>query len=98
MKLSGTTLIMADFFTPFNENALACNDWDAGSGSPVLLPPSAGSLAVPNLMLAGTKEGDLSSTDSVQGRIHLIQPDKMGKDRTTPAHNVHRPKRTVNQP
>lgn len=98
MKLSGTTLIMADFFTPFNENALACNDWDAGSGSPVLLPPSAGSLAVPNLMLAGTKEGDLSSTYSVQGRIYLINRDKMGKHSTTTDHIVQELKGTLTQP
>ena len=81
LKLSGLTLGILDFFTAFNENSLACNDWDAGSGSPILLPASAGSTSVPNLMLVGTKEG-IESTNIVQGRLYLLNRNDMGKHGT----------------
>jgi hypothetical protein len=87
LKLSGTTLEVLDFFTPFNQNSLACNDWDAGSGSPILLPTQAGSASVPNLMLVGTKEG-IESTHSVQGRIYLVNRDDMGKHSATSDHII----------
>lgn len=79
LKLSGTTLTVADFFTPFNENTLACSDWDAGSGSSILLPAAAGNSTHPNLMMVGTKEGEGAPTNSVQGRLYLIDRDNMGK-------------------
>jgi hypothetical protein len=85
LKLSGTSLAILDSFTPFNENELACNDWDAGSGSPMLLPLSAGSPTIPNVMIVGTKEG-MESNHSVMGRIYLINRDNMGKHSTISDH------------
>lgn len=82
LKLSGTGLAVLDFFTPFNEKTLACNDWDAGSGSPMLLPLSAGSATIPNVMIVGTKEG-MMSANSVAGRMYLINRDNMGKHTTS---------------
>ena len=61
-------LAVADYFTPFNQAALAINDTDFGSGGPLLLPDAAGSVAHPHLMVACGKEG----------RVYLLDRDNLG--------------------
>ena len=61
-------LAVADFFTPYNQATLAANDTDFGSGGPLLLPDSVGSLAHPHLMVACGKEGT----------IYLLDRDNLG--------------------
>jgi Legume lectin domain/Fibronectin type III domain len=65
----GWGLKVVDFFTPFNQQALADNDQDLGSGDILLLPDSVGSAAHPHLLVCGGKEG----------RVYLIDRDNMGK-------------------
>jgi len=72
------TLTVADYFTPFNNALLFSMDWDAGSGSPLLVPTQTGTLH-PNLLIAGTKEGEGDPGYSPQGRIYVVDRDKMGK-------------------
>jgi hypothetical protein len=59
-----------DYFTPYNnQQELFPNDWDFGSGGPLILPdPPAGS-GFPNAMVACGKFG----------QIYLIDRNKMGK-------------------
>jgi hypothetical protein len=78
LRLDPTSLSLVSHFTPFNQVALNCNDWDAGSGSPLLLPDAAGSTTHPHLMLVGTKEGEGVPTYHPQGRLYLIDRDSMG--------------------
>jgi hypothetical protein len=56
-------LSVADYFTPSNQALLNSNDWDMGSGGPLVLPDSAGSAAHPRLLLGGHKEGTLFLID-----------------------------------
>jgi hypothetical protein len=78
MQPGSGTLTVADYFTPFNNATLFSMDWDAGSGSPLLVPTQVGTLH-PNLLIAGTKEGDQDPTYSPQGRIYVVDRDHMGK-------------------
>ncbi len=67
LKLAtGIDLTVADFFTPSNQDALAANDQDLGSGGVLLLPDQPG--ARPHLMAAAGKEGS----------IYLIDRDDLG--------------------
>jgi chitodextrinase len=69
IKLSTASgLAIADFFTPLNFTNLDTNDFDLGSGGPVVLPDSVGSSAHPHLVVNGDKEGNL----------YLLDRDKMG--------------------
>jgi len=69
VKLSTSNgLTVADYFTPYNQATLAANDTDLGSGGPVLLPDSVGSLAHPHLILGAGKGGT----------IYLVDRDNMG--------------------
>jgi hypothetical protein len=65
---NGFGLKVADYFTPFNEDALNRVDLDLGSGAPLLLPDSAGSADHPHLLVGAGKEG----------KIYLIDRDHMG--------------------
>jgi hypothetical protein len=69
LKLSpgGSTLSIADYFTPFNVATLTFFDRDLGSGT-VLLPPLTSS-AFPNIMIGAGKEG----------RIYVVNRDNMGQ-------------------
>ena len=71
---NGWGLKVADYFTPFNVNALDAADADFGSGSPLVLPDSAGIPDHPHLIVAAGKEG----------KIYLVDRDNMGKF----AHNT----------
>lgn len=72
------TLTIADYFTPFNNETLFLMDWDAGSGSPLLVPTQMGTTH-PHLLIAGTKEGDMDPMYSPQGRVYVVDRDQMGK-------------------
>ena len=66
---NGWGMHITDYFTPSNVNALDDADEDFGSGSPLVLPDSAGIPGYPHLMVAAGKDG----------RIFLIDRDNMGK-------------------
>ncbi|PYM80501.1 MAG: hypothetical protein DME09_19220, partial [Candidatus Rokuibacteriota bacterium] len=67
LKLAtGADLTVADFFTPWNQDALAANDQDLGSGGVLLLPDQPG--ARPHLTVAAGKNGT----------IYLIDRDDLG--------------------
>jgi len=67
LKLTPTAgLTIADYFTPFNEDALNSADIDFGSGGPLVLPDQPG--AHPHLVVACGKEGT----------IYLVDRDDMG--------------------
>jgi hypothetical protein len=69
VKLSTTNkLAVADYFTPYNQSAMAAADTDLGSGGPLLLPDSVGSTNHPHLIVGGGKAGI----------IHLVDRDNMG--------------------
>ena len=64
IKLSTATgLSVADFFTPANQSDLNANDFDVGSGGPIVLPDSAGSSLHPHLLVGGDKQGVLYVID-----------------------------------
>jgi hypothetical protein len=69
LKLSAATgqLQVADYFTPYNEDALDVVDEDFGSGAAMLLPDQPG--PVPHLLVAAGKEG----------KIYLINRDNLGQ-------------------
>jgi chitodextrinase len=56
VKLSSSGSLL-DFFTPFYQDTLRANDVDLGSGGVLILPPSVGSPAHPNLAVATGKPG-----------------------------------------
>ncbi len=66
LHLTRQGLVVADYFTPFNQKELDGSDQDVGSGGPVLLPDQLG--PHPHLVLAGGKGGTL----------YLIDRDHMG--------------------
>ncbi|HZU35965.1 MAG TPA: fibronectin type III domain-containing protein, partial [Gemmataceae bacterium] len=66
---NGWGLKVSDYFTPYNVNALDDADEDFGSGSPLVLPDSAGIPNHPHLLVAAGKEG----------KIYLLDRDSLGK-------------------
>jgi regulation of enolase protein 1 (concanavalin A-like superfamily) len=70
LKLSTTNgLAVADYFTPYDQAALAANDTDLGAGGPLLLPDSVGTTNHPHLMVGVGKSG----------KIYLVDRDNMGQ-------------------
>ncbi|HLY73618.1 MAG TPA: hypothetical protein VKU80_05825, partial [Planctomycetota bacterium] len=67
LSTAGGSLVVADYFTPFNQASLSSGDLDLGSGGVVLLPDQGG--AHPHLMLGGGK----------QALIYLIDRDNLGQ-------------------
>jgi len=67
IKINPRARRIVDYFTPFNENALAHSDLDFGSGGVMLLPDQPGPRR--HLMITGAKEG----------RIYLVDRDNLGK-------------------
>jgi hypothetical protein len=68
-QATGTIMPVADYFTPFNWQALDSADADLGSGGVMLLPDSVGSTAHPHLMVETGKDG----------HIYLLDRDNMGQ-------------------
>ncbi len=69
LKLSSNkNLAVADYFTPYNADALSDQDLDLGSSGAVLLPDEAGSAAHPHLLIAGSKDGT----------VYLVDRDNLG--------------------
>jgi hypothetical protein len=66
---TGTALTVADYFTPFDWQALDNSDADLGSGGVMLLPDYVGSTAHPHLMVETGKSG----------KIYVIDRDNMGQ-------------------
>ncbi len=67
LGLTGSGLVVRDFFTPFNQEKLNDADNDLGSGGPLLLPDQPG--PHPHLLILGGKGGT----------IYVIDRDLMGK-------------------
>jgi hypothetical protein len=69
LKLNGTSLKPADYFTPYNADALDASDSDLGSGGPMLLPDQPG--PHPHLAVVAGKGGT----------IYVVNRDHMGNYR-----------------
>ena len=67
LALTNRSLVVRDFFTPFNQQELDANDFDLGSGGPILLPDQPGPHR--HLLIAGGKGGG----------IYVIDRDHMGQ-------------------
>jgi hypothetical protein len=77
--LTGYGLNVADYFTPYNEQALADADSDLGSGGALLLPPQPG--AHPNELIGSGKQGVVYVVDaSNMGHHNLPAPMGPGND------------------
>lgn len=66
LRPAGSGFTVADYFTPFDQQALADLDHDLGSGGVVLLPDQPGNPS--HLLLASNKEG----------KLYVINRDNMG--------------------
>jgi Chitobiase/beta-hexosaminidase C-terminal domain len=73
LALNKTNLLLQDYFTPFDQQNLANQDLDVGSGGELLLPDAAGSTNHPHLLTGGGKSGNL----------FLIDRDNFGHFNTT---------------
>jgi uncharacterized protein (TIGR03437 family) len=72
IKLSTSkSLSVADYFTPYNADALSEKDKDLGSSGALLLPDGAGSAAHPHLLVSGSKAGT----------VYLLDRDNLGHSR-----------------
>jgi hypothetical protein len=69
------SLKATDFFTPSNAAELDANDWDLGSGAPVVLPSQFGQ---------GTSDPDLLFMDGKEGQPYLLNRDSLGGFETGP--------------
>jgi hypothetical protein len=67
LRLEGQSLVVHDYFTPFNQKVLDAKDWDLGSQGSVLLPAQAG--PHPHLLVVAGKES----------KLYLLDRDKLGK-------------------
>jgi hypothetical protein len=68
LKLSPTTLAVADYFTPFDQAILDAIDADLGSSGPVVMPDQSDA-AVPHLLVVAGKAGT----------IYLLNRDHLGQ-------------------
>ncbi len=75
MKFTPTNGIptLVDYFSPHDESSLSGGDSDLGSGAPLALPDSVGTVAHPHLLAMAGKGG----------RIYIIDRDNMGRFNST---------------
>lgn len=66
---NGSGFTVADYFTPFNQQALNNSDLDIATAGVTLLPDAAGSASHPHLLVAAGKAGT----------IYLVDRDNMGQ-------------------
>lgn len=64
----GASLVLADYFTPFDQSTMEIQDEDLGSGGAMVLPDSVGSLTHPHLLVGASK----------LGKIYLLDRDNLG--------------------
>ena len=70
---NGNALPVADYFTPFDQQALDANDTDLGSSGAMLLPDQPG--AHPHLLLCTTKTGKIYVIDRDTGKMSGFHAD-----------------------
>ena len=73
-NINGWGLKVVDYFTPQNQAALSSSDQDMGSGAPIVIPTTIGSITLgsataPNLLAGSGKNGV----------IYLLNRDNLGK-------------------
>jgi uncharacterized repeat protein (TIGR03806 family) len=73
---NGLTLV--DYFAPSNAVSLSNGDADLGSGAPLALPDSAGSVAHPHLVVGGGKTSP----------VYVVDRDNMGRFNGTSGKNL----------
>jgi hypothetical protein len=73
--VTGTAMVVTDYFTPAEWHQLDLGDADLGSGGVMLLPDAVGSLTHTHLMVETGKTG----------KIYLIDRDNLGKNNPNPA-------------
>jgi hypothetical protein len=74
LKLStGKNLTVADYFAPYNADALSDKDMDLGSSGALLLPDGTGSATHPHLLVTGSKSGTVYLLD--RDNLGHFQPD-----------------------
>jgi hypothetical protein len=74
LRLStGKGLAVADYFTPYDADALSDKDLDLGSSGALLLPDGTGSAAHPHLLVSGSKSGTVYLVD--RDNLGHFQPD-----------------------
>jgi hypothetical protein len=93
LKLAGGTLVLSDYFTPFNQSTLEAIDADMGSSGPMLLPDQATGPA--HLMVGFNKLGTLFLVDrdnmghfNAAGDTQIVQEigSAVGEAFATPAY------------
>ena len=97
LTLSNGVLQLADFYTPSNEATLNTQDWDLGSGGPMIVPSQSGA-AIPNLILGGGKDGTIyvvnrsnmghfnATADPAVQKLTIGQPEPINGNWFTPAN------------
>jgi hypothetical protein len=80
LKLSGSAFTVVDYFTPKDQNCRTQNDYDLGSGSPLLLPHDSTAQFPDEFLMAG-KGGspcDSFSSSSFAAPIYVLNQRKLG--------------------
>lgn len=72
-NVNGWGLSVADYFTPGNQDSLSYSDQDLGSGGPLVLPETAGSITIGN-----SDHPDLLVGAGKEGTIYLLDRNNMG--------------------
>jgi IPT/TIG domain/Chitobiase/beta-hexosaminidase C-terminal domain len=81
LALSGNTLSVLDYFTPYDQANLSFNDADLGSGGVLLLPDQPGSH--PHLLVEAGKEGTIYLVDRDQMTTNNIHYCSSGCNKDT---------------
>lgn len=88
LSLQGNSLVLIDYFTPFNQATLNSDDLDFGASGPIL-PATQSGAAAPSLVLIGGKDGNFYSVNrGSMGRFnatsnHIVQTLPFGHPEPT---------------